>query len=146
MSGEGSSPADRQAAIWWSHLATQSQPEMMGHLRVPFLSQRILGVLPASGLHRGERFTPKVTSSGAEAHSLSLFCSQCAYCTAAVLPLSVSSSRGGPFTPHPPLRMWRGTSPPGRWPRPSTSRWLPTWCRSSPRLPPAARAPACPAS
>ena len=34
VSGEGSRPADRQAASWWSHLATQSQPEMMGHLRI----------------------------------------------------------------------------------------------------------------
>lgn len=28
--GEGFCPADRQAACWWSHLAVQSQPEMMG--------------------------------------------------------------------------------------------------------------------
>lgn len=32
LSDEGLCPADRQAASWWSHLATQSQPEMIGHL------------------------------------------------------------------------------------------------------------------
>lgn len=33
-SGEDLCPADRQAASWWSRLATQSQPEMIGHLCV----------------------------------------------------------------------------------------------------------------
>lgn len=32
VSGEGLCPADRQAASWWSRLATQSQPETIGHL------------------------------------------------------------------------------------------------------------------
>lgn len=32
VSGQGLCPADRQAASWSSHLATQSQREMMGHL------------------------------------------------------------------------------------------------------------------
>lgn len=53
------SPTDRQAASWWSHLATQSQPEMMGpSLRLQCtvaLFQRPLGWLQATGVHRGER-------------------------------------------------------------------------------------------
>lgn len=32
VSDEGLCPADRQAASWWSHLVTQSQSEMIGHL------------------------------------------------------------------------------------------------------------------
>lgn len=53
MSGEGWSPADRQAATWWSHLATQSQPQTTGRRRVanvlpPFVS------LP-EGLRDGRR-------------------------------------------------------------------------------------------
>lgn len=46
-SGRGSCPADRQAASWWSHLATRSQPEMMG----PSLLQHCpVALLPPKGL------------------------------------------------------------------------------------------------
>lgn len=61
MSGEGSCPADRQAATCWSHLATQGQPEMMGRLRIcnvlsPLFSPKgFWDGVSAAGLHGGER-------------------------------------------------------------------------------------------
>lgn len=119
MSGEGSCPADRQAATWWSHLATRSRPGLMGHLRISDVAKRPLGASRATGPRGGEQSRPLRSwkqHSGVQRCRLSLCVprsrSQFADSTAAALPLSFSSPRVEPFTPHSLLRRWRGTSRP----------------------------------
>lgn len=86
VSGKGSCPADRQAASWWSHLATQSQPEVMGpslHLQctvAPRPSQKASGMVVGDGAPSW-RVKPSAKSS----LSLLLLCAQFAYSTAAFL-------------------------------------------------------------
>lgn len=86
VSGKGSCPADRQAASWWSHLATQSQPEVMGpslHLQctvAPRPSQKASGMVVGDGAPSW-RVKPSAKSS----LSLLLLCARFAYSTAAFL-------------------------------------------------------------
>lgn len=79
-------PADRQAASWWSHLATQSQPEMMGpslHVQcaAALFSPKDLwgGCRPQDSIEESEAvcFALKSNtgaSSAAEAHCLCYGC------------------------------------------------------------------------
>ena len=86
VSGKSSCPADRQAASWWSHLATQSQPEVMGPIFASAM-YRSPSSLP-KGLWDGCRRRGSIEEGEAVCKKLTVFVT--AVCSVCLLHCSLS--------------------------------------------------------